>query len=58
MKEHVTEHKDWCQGRDGQVFWDPEEGVSACRECGAQTQEREVEGEQQMMPEVDDGHTT
>jgi hypothetical protein len=56
VKEHVTPHADWCQGRDGQVFWDPEDGISMCRECGAVTEEHEVEGDQQMTPEVTDGH--
>ena len=59
MKEHVTPHADWCKGKDGQVFWDAEDGVSVCRECGAVTEERDVEVEITMTPfesEGDDGH--
>jgi hypothetical protein len=59
--EFVTPHKDWCRGKDSQVFWDQESNVSECRECGAITEERETNVETQMMPEAQeesDGHET
>jgi hypothetical protein len=60
VKEHVTPHADWCQGRESQVFWDQESNVSECRECGAVTEE--VEGEVEVVDppesEGDDGHPT
>lgn len=58
MKEHVTLHKDWCEGKDSMVFWDPEDGISQCHECGAVTEEVDSTVEVQMTPEVTDGHTT
>lgn len=58
MIEYVTPHADWCQGRDGQVFWDQESNVSECRECGAITEERQTDVEAQMIPEETDGHET
>lgn len=58
MKEMVTEHAEWCSSKDNsQVLWDIESNVSECRECGAVTTERDTDTEQQMTPEVSDGHT-
>ena len=55
MKEHVTPHADWCQGKDAKVWWDEEGGLSVCHECGAITEEQDTDTEVQMTPEVVDG---
>lgn len=57
MKEFVTEHRPWCAAADNsRVFWDEETDITRCEGCGAITEERDTDVEQQMIPEVDDGH--
>lgn len=63
MKEQYTEHTDWCKTRDASVMWDEDTNVTRCGECGALTEEREIQMKMQMSPElldrqgVSDGHT-
>jgi hypothetical protein len=44
MKRMVTNHGESCQASDNsRVLWDPDTGVTSCRECGAELEEIDTE---------------